>query len=68
MSDSLGRALLLSADMEHYVSCQDYGLVLKLKWHTVVVCSVHDIIITTLLSLSLMSPRLWWYVFIAKCC
>ena len=33
----LGQALLLSVDMVHYVGCRDDDLVLKLKWHTIVV-------------------------------
>lgn len=52
--DSLGQALLLSADMEHYASCQVDNLVLKLKWHTVVVCFVSCILIIIILYLSLL--------------
>lgn len=37
MSDSLGHALLFPADMEHYTGYRDDHLVLKLKWHTIVV-------------------------------
>lgn len=35
--ESLGQALLLPADIEHYSSCWDKDLVLKLKWHSIVV-------------------------------
>lgn len=37
VSDSLGQALLLSTNMEHYSSCRDDDLVLKLKSHTIAV-------------------------------
>ena len=37
VSDNLGQALLLPADIEHYSGCQDKNLVLKLKWHTIAV-------------------------------
>lgn len=68
MSDSLGQPLLLPADMEHYIGCKDDELVLKLKWHTMAICSILDILITTLLSLPSVSPKLLGYVFVAKCC
>ena len=35
--DSHRKALLLPADLEHYSSCQDEDLILKLKWHTITV-------------------------------
>ena len=34
-SNSLERALLLLADLEHYSGCQDEDLILKLKWHNI---------------------------------
>ena len=37
VSDNLGHAFLLLGDMEHYASCQDDDLVLKLKWHIIAV-------------------------------
>lgn len=35
--DSLGKALLLPNDMDHYVGCRDDDLISKLKWHTIAV-------------------------------
>ena len=35
--DSLGQALPLSEDMQHYSSCRDEDIALKLKWHTIAV-------------------------------
>ena len=37
MSDSLGKTLLLPADLKHYLGCQDDDLILKLKWHNIAV-------------------------------
>ena len=37
VSDNLGQALLLPADIEHYSSYRDKDLVLNLKWHTIAV-------------------------------
>ena len=37
VSDSLGQVLLLPANLEHYSDYKDDDLVLKLKWHTIVV-------------------------------
>lgn len=51
--DSVGQALLLPADMEHYAGCRDDDLVLKLKWHTVAVRSVSYAMTIILLSLPL---------------
>ena len=38
VSDSLGQALLLPTDMEHYFDYRDSDLVLKLKWHMIAIC------------------------------
>ena len=48
VSDSLGKALLLPADLGHYLDCWDEDIVLKLKWHTIAV-SIPTIIILLLL-------------------
>nr|POE75058.1 hypothetical protein CFP56_15847 [Quercus suber] len=37
VSDSLGKALLLLADLNHYTDCQDKDIVPKLKWHTIAI-------------------------------
>ena len=37
VAESLGQALLLPIDMEHYSSYQDEDLILKLKWHNIAV-------------------------------
>lgn len=39
MSGSIGHALLLLVDIEHYADYQDDDLALKLKWHTIAVGS-----------------------------
>ena len=39
VTESLGKALLLPINMEHYLSYQDKDLVLKLKWHNIAVCT-----------------------------
>ena len=43
VSDSLGKALLLPANLEHYADFQDEDIVLKLRWHTVAmsICIPH---------------------------
>lgn len=40
VSNSIRHALLLSTDIEHYIGCRGNDLVLKLKWHTIVVSSI----------------------------
>ena len=37
VADSLGQALLLLEDMQHYASYRDMDVAIKLKWHTIVV-------------------------------
>lgn len=37
VSNSLEQALLLPANLKHYVSCRDEDIILKLKWHTIAV-------------------------------
>ena len=46
--DSLGKAPLLPVDLGHYLDCWDGDIVLKLKWHTIVV-SIPTVIILLLL-------------------
>lgn len=67
MSDSLGQAFLLLADIKHYAGCRDNNIVLKLQWHTVVVCYVPCMLIITLILLSLLIPMFLWCVFVVKC-
>lgn len=35
--DSLGMAILLLANLDHYLDSRDEDIVLKLKWHTIAV-------------------------------
>ena len=37
VADSLGQALLLLEDMQHYASYWDMDVAIKLKWHTIAV-------------------------------
>lgn len=37
ISDSLGNALLLLVDINHYVDCRDKDVISKLKWHIIAV-------------------------------
>ena len=50
VSDSLGKALLLPVDLDHYADCRDKDIFLKLKWHTIAV-SVYLLPIVILLLL-----------------
>ena len=38
--DSLSQALLFTEDMQHYSSCRDEDIALKLKWHTIVISTL----------------------------
>ena len=67
VSDSLEKAMLLPANLEHYLGCHDEDLILKLKWHNIAMSFCSSKLLLSSFAHFLFSPPFFTDRYIHSC-